>query len=206
MCGVLLSSQSSRACVSWVSVAVELGGHQLIWFSPFVNFRRNAGSNYFPLPSAFINLTKAFDLVNWDDLFLLTGIVCPPKLFSLLQSLHINMQGTVVFIGNCPGPFSMRSGIKQGSVLLPSLFGNFFSVLPQHACGSTSSSILFHSHSDSHLFNLVHLKAETKIVQVKLRDFCLLMMEPLLLTPLKTYRPSWIAFPLVVMYLDSWLV
>ena len=49
-----------------------------------------------PLYVAFIDLTKAFDLVRRDGLFkILPKIGCPPKLQSLIESFRSNMKGTV---------------------------------------------------------------------------------------------------------------
>ena len=74
-----------------------------------------------PLYIAFIDLTKAFDLVSRDGLFqILPKIGCPPKLQSMIESFHTNMKGTVQFNG--PRPFDIRSGVKQGCVLAPALF------------------------------------------------------------------------------------
>ncbi|XP_037801349.1 uncharacterized protein LOC119596256 [Penaeus monodon] len=48
-----------------------------------------------PLYLAFIDLTKAFDMVSRDGLFaLLQRIGCPPKLLSLIVSFHQDMSGT----------------------------------------------------------------------------------------------------------------
>ena len=75
-----------------------------------------------PLYIAFIDLTKAFDLVNRDGLFqILPKIVCPPKLQSMIESFHTNMKGTVQFNGSSSRPFNIRSGVKQGCVLAPTL-------------------------------------------------------------------------------------
>ena len=50
---------------------------------------------------AFIDLTKAFDLVSRDGLFkLLPKIGCPPGLFNIIRSFHEGMQGTVQYDGN----------------------------------------------------------------------------------------------------------
>ena len=49
-----------------------------------------------PLFIAFIDLTKAFDLVSRDGLFKILPLIgCPPKLLSFLESFHNNMHGTV---------------------------------------------------------------------------------------------------------------
>ena len=49
-----------------------------------------------PLYLAVINLTKAFDLVSWTELFkLLEKIGCPPKLLSIIASFYVNTLDTV---------------------------------------------------------------------------------------------------------------
>ena len=79
-----------------------------------------------PLYVAFIDLTKAFDLVNRDALFkILTKIDCPPTLLSIEKSFHDNMKGTVLYDGATSDPFNILSGVKQGCVLAPTLFGIF---------------------------------------------------------------------------------
>lgn len=87
-----------------------------------------------PLFIAFIDLTKAFDLVSRDGLFkILQKIGCPPKLLSMIVSFHTNMKGTVQFEGSSSEPFGMKSGVKQGCVLAPTLFGIFFAMVLKNA-------------------------------------------------------------------------
>lgn len=82
-----------------------------------------------PLYISFIDLTKAFDLVSRDGLFkILPKIGCPPKLLSLVTSFRVDMKGTVQFNGSSSEPFSINSGVKQGCVLAPTLFGIFFAI------------------------------------------------------------------------------
>ena len=53
-----------------------------------------------PLYVAFIDLTKAFDLVSRDGLFVIQAkIGCPPTLLSIVKSFHDNMKGTVLYDG-----------------------------------------------------------------------------------------------------------
>ena len=95
-----------------------------------------------PLYIAFIDLTKAFDLVSRDGLFhILPKISCPPKLQSIIESFHTNMKGTVHFNGSSSRPFDIRSGVKQGCVLAPALFGIFFALLLRHTFGTASEGI-----------------------------------------------------------------
>ena len=95
-----------------------------------------------PLYIAFIDLNKAFNLVSRDGLFkALCKIGCPPRLHSLIESFHSNMKGTVQFNGNLSKPFDMHSGVKQGCVLTPTLFGIFFTLLLRHAFGTAQEGI-----------------------------------------------------------------
>ena len=89
-----------------------------------------------PLYVAFIDLTKVFDLVSRDGLFkILAKIGCPPTLFSIVKSFHDNMKGTVLYDGATSDPFNILSGVKQGCVLAPTLFGIFFATLLKHDFG-----------------------------------------------------------------------
>ena len=124
-----------------------------------------------PLFIAFIDLTKAFDLVSRDGLFkLLPRIGCPPKLLSIIQSFHDGMMGTVSFDGNLSTPFPIKSGVKQGCVLAPTLFGIFFALLLNHAFGQSQEGIFLHTRSDGKLYSNARLKAKTKIRKILIRD------------------------------------
>ena len=94
-----------------------------------------------PLYIAFIDL-KAFDLVSRDGLFkILPKIGCPPKLQSMIESFHTNMKGTVQFNSSSSRPFDIRSGVKQGCVLAPTLFGIFFAPLLRHLWHSITGNL-----------------------------------------------------------------
>ena len=124
-----------------------------------------------PLYIAFIDLTKAFDLVSRDGLFkALHKISCPPRLHSLIESFHSNMKGTEQFNGNLSKPFDMHSGVKQGCVLTPTLFGIFFTLLLRHAFGTAQEGIYLQTRSDGSLFNLAHLKVRAKVHEALIRD------------------------------------
>ena len=128
-----------------------------------------------PLYIAFIDLTKAFDLVSRDGLFkALVTIGCPPKPHSLIKSFHCNMKGTVQFYGSLSEPFDIRSGVKQGCVLAPTLFRIFFALVLRHAFGKSQDGIYLRTRSDGKHFNLAQLKAKTKVRKTLIRDmlFC----------------------------------
>ena len=124
-----------------------------------------------PLYIAFIDLTKAFDLVSRDGLFqILPKIGCPPKSQSMIKSFHTNMKGTVQFNGSSSRPFDIRSGFQQWCVLAPTLFGIFFALLLRHTFGTASEGICLQTRSDGRLFNLGHLRAKTKVHETLIRD------------------------------------
>ncbi|XP_066297920.1 uncharacterized protein [Branchiostoma lanceolatum] len=118
-----------------------------------------------PLYIAFIDLTKAFDIVSRDGLFkILHKIGCPPRLRiqSLIEPFHTNIKGTVLYSGNLSEPFNIRGGVKQGCVLAPTLFGIFFALLLKQAFGTATEGIYLRTRCDGRLFNLNRLKAKTK--------------------------------------------
>ena len=124
-----------------------------------------------PLYLAFIDLTKAFDLVSRDGLFKMLPLIgCPPKLLSIIHSFHEDMRSTVQFDGATSEEFEVKSGVKQGCVLAPTLFGIFFALLLKHAFQTSTEGVYLHTRSDGRLFNLARLKAKTKIREVLIRD------------------------------------
>ena len=126
---------------------------------------------HMPLYIAFIDLTKAFDLVSRDGLFkVLPKIGCPPKLQSMIASFHTDKKGTVQFNGSSSELFEICSGVKQGCILAPTLFGIFFGLLLKHAFDTTTEGIYLRTRSDARLFNLARLRAKTKVCKVLIRD------------------------------------
>lgn len=124
-----------------------------------------------PLYMAFIDLTKAFDLVSREGLLdLLLKIGCPPKLFSIIKSFHTDTKATVQFDCSTSEPFDIRSGVKQGCVLAPTLFGIFFSLLLNHAFGSSTEGVYIHTRSDGNLFKPSRLRSKRKIRKAVVRD------------------------------------
>ena len=130
---------------------------------------------------AFVDFTKAFDLVSRDGLFkMLDRIGCPPRLLRMIQSSHEDMKSTIQYDGSTSETFDIRRGAKQGCVLAPTLFGIFFALRMRHAFGSSSEGIYLHTRSDGmfssythltasidgKLFNLARLKAKTKVREV----------------------------------------
>ena len=121
-----------------------------------------------PLHIAFVDLTKAFDLVSRSGLFkLLRKIGCPPHLLAIISSFHENMHSTVNYNSSSSEAFKVSSGVKQGCVLAPTLFGIFFSMLLQYAFMNCR---VLHTRSDCKLLNIARLGAKTKVTKVLIRE------------------------------------
>ena len=95
---------------------------------------------------------------------------CPPKLQSMIEYYHNDIQGTVQFNGSTSEPSSIHSGVKQGCILAPTLFRIFFPLLLKHAFGTSTEGIYLRSRSGGRLFNLACLGAKTKVHEVLIRD------------------------------------
>ena len=124
-----------------------------------------------PLYLAFIDLTKAFNLVSRSGLFkLLQKIGCPPHLLAVVTSFHDNMHSTVCFNSATSETFPVSSAVKQGCVLAPTLFGIFFSMLLHYAFEDCSEGVYIHTRADGKLFNIARLRAKTKVTEVLIRE------------------------------------
>ena len=114
---------------------------------------KRSAENSMPLCIVFIDLTMAFDLVSSDSFFrVLPKIGCPLKPQSMIGSFHNDTKGTVQFNGSFLEPFEIRSGIKQGCVLAPTLFGIFFGLLLKHVFDTTTEGIYLRIRSDGRIF------------------------------------------------------
>ena len=80
------------------------------------------------------------------------------------------MKGTVQYYGSSSDPFPIKSGVKQGCVLAPTLFGILFSLLLRYTFSESKEGIYLHTRSNSSLFNLARLQAKTKVRKVLIRE------------------------------------
>ena len=80
----------------------------------------------------------------------------------------------IQFNGNTSEPFKVRSGVKQGCVLAPTLFAIFFAALLQHAFGGNEDGIYLRPRFDGSLFNLKkkppHQKSKRLTTEVLIRE------------------------------------
>jgi len=93
----------------------------------------------FPLYVAFIDFTKAFDLVSSCGLFAnIRRCGCPDTLLNIILKLHDDMHAAVQVNGSRSRRFLMKRGVKQGCVLAPTLFAIFFTALLTRAFSKPS--------------------------------------------------------------------
>ena len=79
-----------------------------------------------------------------------------------------NTKSTVQYDGNVSESFTIKSGVKQGCVLAPTLFRIFFSTLLKHAFCSPTLEVKLHTRSDRrqstvHIWNKTKVKKNTTI-------------------------------------------
>ena len=78
----------------------------------------------------FIYLTKAFDTVCRDELWLIMEkFGCPRKFTASVRQLHDGMRATVFDNGDTSDSFPVTNGVKQGCVLAPTLFSMVFAAI-----------------------------------------------------------------------------
>jgi len=120
----------------------------------------------------FIDLTKAFDSVNRQGLWLiLHKIGCPDIFISIIRSFHEGMKGQVIQSGVLSDLFGISNGTKQGCVLAPLFFCIFFDdMMLLVAFKDCHLSIPIQSRSDGSVFNLRLLQIRTKTIPALVRD------------------------------------
>ena len=127
-----------------------------------------------PLHIAFIDLTKAFDLVDRDSLFkVLSKSGCPPTVLSLIKSFHIGMRGKIQYDGDVSDSFPVNRGVKQGCVLAPTLFGIYFAYVFRIAFANVSNraGVSLLTRDDGNFFSLARFKAKSRVEECIVREF-----------------------------------
>ena len=99
-----------------------------------------------------------------DGVFKVLPLIgCPPRLLSIVRSFHDGMMGTVQLDDDLSAEFGVKSGVKQGCVIVPTLFGIFFALLLKHAFKSCTGGVYLFSRSDGHLLDISRYQAKNKI-------------------------------------------
>ena len=80
------------------------------------------------------------------------------------------MQSSVRFNGGTSDSFPVRSGVKQGCVLAPTLFGIFFSMVLKSAFRDCDEGVHVRTRTDGKLFNNSRIRAKTKVRKILIRE------------------------------------
>ena len=99
-------------------------------------------------------------VVHWYHKNIWSGKFNKTKNF--IESCYNNMWCTVQHNGNVYEPFKIRNIVKKACVLVPTLFGIFFSLLLKHAFDIAEEDIYLHTRTLGKLF-LANLKVKTKV-------------------------------------------
>ena len=126
---------------------------------------------YDDLFKTFIDLTKAFDAVCSDGLWLIMEkFGCPRKFTAMVRQLHDGLGATVLDNGDTSYSFPVTNGVKQGCVLAPTLFSMVFAAMLHDASQDNDDGIQLKYKTDRGVFNLRRLKAKTKVKVAILRE------------------------------------
>ena len=115
---------------------------------------------------AFIDLTKAFDTVHRPTLWkVLTKIGCPDKLVNMIRLFHEGMRASVLVDGEFTEDFEVKTGVKQGCVMAPTLFSIFLTAV-LHLVRQNMPAGIELRYRFNDIFNIRRLKAKTKTTKV----------------------------------------
>ena len=119
----------------------------------------------------FIDLSKAFDTVNREALWLvLRKCGCPPKFVNMVKSLHADMKARVNFGGALSEPFSVDNGVKQGDLSAPTLFAIYFAAMLLIALADSTDGIYIRYRTSGSVFDLSRLRANSKVFISVVKD------------------------------------
>ena len=114
---------------------------------------------------AFIDLSKAFDTVNREIMWLiLEKFGVPQKFLTILRQFHDGMEARVRVGSALSESFPVAVGVKQGCVLAPTLFNLFLAAvnLITHNVINEYKGVQVEYRLDGNLFNLRRLQVHTK--------------------------------------------
>ena len=118
------------------------------------------------LYSVFIDVTKAFDTVNREAMWIIfRKLDCPLKFTTLTRLFHDDMTGEVFSDDEPSQKFNISNGVTQGCILALVLFNLFFTQVLLHAARDLDLGIYIKYHLDGSLFDLGSHAAKTKALE-----------------------------------------
>ena len=105
------------------------------------------------------------------DWKIITNFGCPAKFIAMVRQFHDGMLTRVQNDGEFSDPFLATNGVKQGCVLVSTLFSMTFSGMLTHAFQDDNNGIPIRYRFDGKLLNLRRLQAQSK-VHTEVLDEC----------------------------------
>ena len=124
------------------------------------------------LYQCFVDLSKAFDTVNREALWIvLHKSGCPDTFVNIIKSLHVGMKARVNLGGGLSEPFDVDNGVKQGDLDAPTLFAIYFAAMLQVAFSENNvGGIYIRYRTTGNVFDLSRLRAKSKVFTTVVRD------------------------------------
>ena len=151
-------------------VFVRTGVRQICFLSPR-QLQEKCIEQNLNLYHCFIDLSKAFDTVNREALWVVLGKCgCPPKFVNMVKSLHTDMKARVNFGGSLSEPFSVDNGVKQGDLEAPTLFAIYFAITLLYAFKDLDEGIYIRYRTSGSVFDIRRLKRNKDNFFALIRD------------------------------------
>jgi len=84
---------------------------------------------------------------------------CTEKFIRIIEALHAGMQANVAMSGFTSNDFAVTNGVKQGCVLMPTLFSLYLSAMLEVAFKDSSEGVYIKTRKEANLFDVTHFKS-----------------------------------------------
>ncbi|BHF71136.1 hypothetical protein SprV_0401419100 [Sparganum proliferum] len=123
------------------------------------------------LYSTFVDLTKAFDTVNRDELWkIIQKFGCSERFTQMVRQIHDGIMARVTDNGVVSEAFAVTNGVKQGCVLAPTLFGLMFSAMLMDAYRDERPGIRLAYRRDGRLLNRRRMHFQSRVSTTTVRE------------------------------------
>ncbi|VDL96346.1 unnamed protein product [Schistocephalus solidus] len=113
--------------------------------------------------TTFVDLTKAFDIVNRDGMWkVMQKFGCRERFKHVVHQLHDGMMARGTDNGTVSEAFPVTNGVNKGCVLAPTLFSLIFSATLMDAYRDEQPGLCIAYRIDGHLLNSWRMQAPTR--------------------------------------------
>ncbi|BHF64161.1 hypothetical protein SprV_0200716000 [Sparganum proliferum] len=116
------------------------------------------------LYSTFVNLTKAFDAVKHEGLWMIMQkFRCPERFIQMVRQLHDGIMARVMDNGAVSEGFAVTNGLKQVCMLTPTFFSLMLSAMLMDAYRDERPGIRMVYKRDDHLLNQRRMHFQSRV-------------------------------------------